>query len=381
MLQHILYSPAPDHCEMIAMLTHFALSIASSAIIATAALVLAFLRIPHGEQWDKLSRARWILFATFALLSISGYFKSSDKDTELLSLVTLCVASFQALLFTYTSSTLIAPTSFSLRKFILVLAAVILCSLLLVFSKLLFPSLYHILWPMALMAYTGQLVAHTCMFHQLACHVQANLEEYYDEDVGAHLHPVRLMFYSALIIGLMALAVSALPMNTLGYNFFVGCYTLYYLSVAITMVNYITDGFFFVQAAGYEAEEQTGTEQAECDIKTFVPALKIALDNWIEQKLYLKNDTSTDLIARQLGVTRQQLAAYMRSEYGMTFRSWRMRLRLQYAQELIVSDATIKLSQVYEMAGFNDRSNFHKEFCKFAGMTPQAYKNNYTTHK
>ncbi len=376
-----MYSTAPDHCDMITMLTHFALSIASSAIIATAALVLAFLRIPHGEQWSKLSRARWILFATFALLSLSGCFKSSDKDTELLSLVTLCVASFQALLFTYTSSTLIAPTSFSLRKFILILAVVILCSLLLVFSKLYFPLLYRILWPISLLAYTGQLVAHTCMFHLLAHHVQTNLEEYYDEDVGVHLHPVRLMFYSALIIGLIALTISALPMNTLGYNFFVGCYTIYYLSVAITMVNYVTDGPFFVQAAGYEAEEHTRAEQAECNIKTFVPALKIALDHWIEQKLYLKNDTSTDLIAHQLGVTRQQLAAYMRSEYGMTFRSWRMRLRLQYAQKLIVTDATIKLSQVYEKAGFNDRSNFHKEFCKFAGMTPQAYKNNYTTHK
>ncbi len=372
-----MYSPATDHSEMIDMLTHFTLSIISSAIIATAALVLAFLRIPHGEQWNKLSRARWILFATFTLLSISGYFKVSDSDTALLSFVTLCVASFQALLFTYTSSTLIAPASFSLRKFILLLAIVILCSLLLVFSKLFIPSLYPILWPIALLAYTGQLAAHTCMFHRLARHVQGNLEEYYDEDVGAHLHPVRIMFYSALVIGIMALAVSALPMNSICYNFFVGCYTLYYLSVAITVVNYVTDGPFFVQAAGYEAKEQTKSEQTECDISAFVPALKIALGRWIEQKLYLKNDTSTDLIARQLGVTRQQLAAYMRSEYGMTFRSWRMRLRLQYAQELIVSDASVKLSQVYEKAGFNDRSNFHKEFCKFAGMTPQAYKDKY----
>ena len=181
------------------------------------------------------------------------------------------------------------------------------------------------------------------------------------------------MFYSALIIGIMALAVCARPMDTMSYSLFVVCYTIYYLSVAITMINYIADGAFFVQASGYEAGKQTKTEQVECDISTFVPTLKIHLNRWIEQKLYLKNDTSTDLIARQLGVTRQQLAAYMRSEYGMTFRSWRMRLRLQYAQELIASD-TVRLSQVYEKAGFNDRSNFHKEFCKFTGMTPQAYK-------
>ena len=143
------------------------------------------------------------------------------------------------------------------------------------------------------------------MFHRLSHRVQANLEEFYDEDVGTHLHPVRLMFYSALIIGIMALAVSARPMDTMSYSLFVVCYTIYYLSVAITMINYIADGAFFVQASGYEAGKQTKTEQVECDISTFVPTLKIHLNRWIEQKLYLKNDTSTDLIARQLGVTRQ----------------------------------------------------------------------------
>ena len=70
---------------MIDLPTHFALSITSSAIIGTAALVLAFLRIPHGGQWDKLSHARWVLFATFAILSFSGYFKACAAVTSCIS--------------------------------------------------------------------------------------------------------------------------------------------------------------------------------------------------------------------------------------------------------------------------------------------------------
>lgn len=362
---------------MIDLPTHFALSITSSAVIGTAALVLAFLRIPHGGQWGQFSRARWVLFATYALLSFSGYFKVSDESPRLLALATLCVASFQALLFTYTSSVLIAPSHFSPRKFVLILVLITLCCLALALSMVLAPSLYGVLWPMALLAYAAQLVAHTRMFGRLARRVQANLEEFYDEDVNARLHPVRQMFYSALGIGILALAVSLLPMNNLCYNLFVACYTLYYLMVAITMVNYVADGRFFVQAADYEPAVPPRAEPSECDISTFVPALRTALDRWVEQRLYLETEMGTDLIASQLGVTRPQLAAYMRSEYGMTFRSWRLRLRLQYAQELIATDADVKLSQVYERVGFNDRSNFHKEFCKYAGMTPQAYRDKY----
>ncbi len=369
--------PAQPALQMIDLPTHFALSITSSAIIGTAALVLAFLRIPHGGPWSQFSHARWVLFATFGLLSFSGYFKVSDEAPQLLSLATLCVASFQALLFTYTSSVLIAPAHFSPRRFALILVLITLCCLALALAMLLSPSLYRVLWPMALLAYAAQLVAHTRMFGRLARRAQANLEEFYDEDVNVRLHPVRQMFYSALGIGVMALAVCLLPMNNLCYNIFVACYTLYYLMVAITMVNYVANGYFFVQAAEYEADAQPRSGQQECDTSTFEPALRTALDRWVEQRLYLETELGTDLIASQLGVTRQQLAAYMRSEYGMTFRSWRLRLRLQYAQELIASDRDVKLSQLYERVGFNDRSNFHKEFCKYAGMTPQAYRDRY----
>lgn len=363
--------------QMIDLPTHIALSITSSAIIGTAALVIAFLRIPQGGSWSQFSHARWVLFATFVLLSLSGCFKVSDEAPQLLSLATLSVASFQALLFTYTSSVLVAPAHFSPRKFALILALVTLCCLALAMVMLLSPPLYRVLWPVALLAYAAQLVVHTRMFGRIVQRAQTNLEEFYDEDVNARLHPVRQMFYSALGIGVMALAVCLLPMNNLCYNIFVACYTLYYLMVAITMVNYVADGHFFVQAAEYEPDAQPQAASCECAPSAFEPALRTALDRWVEQRLYLETELGTDLIASQLGVTRQQLAAYMRSEYGMTFRSWRLRLRLQYAQELIASDGDVKLSQLYERVGFNDRSNFHKEFCKYAGMTPQAYRDRY----
>lgn len=92
-----------------------------------------------------------------------------------------------------------------------------------------------------------------------------------------------------------------MPMDNLRYNIFVAGYTVYYLGVAITVVNYVTYGTFFVQAAGYEAPVGCMDEPSETEADAFVPDLKAPLGRWVERKAYLETDTSTDLIAGQLG--------------------------------------------------------------------------------
>lgn len=353
----------------------------SAAVVATASVVLACLAVPRGSHWGKLSQTRWFLVATYAVLALSGFYKVSLGQQVQSPMVLLCVASCQALLFTYSSSVLIAPGVFSPRRLTAVLLCIVLGMTLLALSHAFLPGLYAVLWPVALVAYVVQLVVHTHMFGRLARRTQANLESYYDENVTSRLYPVKRMFYSALGIGILALGATVLPITPWQYNGFVIAYTLYYLYVAIMVMNYSVYGHFFMQAADYDAARQPEVTLGEAVGSLVMPELKAAVDSWVEHRGYLEIDTGTDLIAQGMGVTRQQLAAYMRAEYGTTFRSWRMRLRLQYAQQLIVSGGDVKLSQVYEKAGFTDRSNFHKEFCKFSGMTPQAYRDKFAHRK
>lgn len=349
----------------------------SATIVATASVVLAFLTVPRGGHWYKLSYARWLLVVTYVVLAWSGYYKASLGHVVQSPLVLLCVASCQALLFTYSSSVLIAPGVFLPRRLTAVLLCILLGMVSLVLAHVFLPPLYAVLWPVALVAYVVQLVVHTVMFTRLARRSQEILETFYDENVTPRLYPVKRMFYSALGIGILALAATVIPLSLWLYNGFVIAYTIYYLYVAIMVVNYSVYGHFFMQAADYVADARTQTEPVDAGGAQRVPDLKTALDGWVKRKGFLETDTGIDLIAENLGVTRQQLAAYVRGEYGTTFRSWRMKLRLQYAQHLLTSDHGMKVSQVYEKAGFTDRSNFYKEFCKFAGMTPQAYRDKY----
>lgn len=348
----------------------------SAAVVATGSVMLACLQLPHGAHRDRLLQARWVLAATYAVLALSGFYKVSLGHVVQSPLVLLCVASFQALLFTYSSSVLIAPGAFSPRRLTAILVCILFGTVVLVLSNVFLPRLYAVLWPVALVAYVVQMTVHTVTFTRLANRVQENLESYYDEDVTRRLYPVKGLFYSALFIGVLAFCATVMPLTLWTYNGFVISYTIYYLYVAVMVVNYSVYGRFFMQAADYDAASQS---EVMCDDEmgsVTKPELREALASWVDRRGYLDTDMGTDLIAEELGVNRQQLAAYMRAEYGMTFRSWRLRLRLQYAQKLIAS-GKIKLSQVYEHAGFSDRSNFYKEFSKFSGMTPQAYHDKY----
>lgn len=139
-----------------------------STIIGTAVVFLALTRIPREERWMKISRARWILFATFVILAVSGYFKVSDEDPELLSLTTLCVASYQALLFTYTASVLISPAGVSRIRFTTVFVVITFMVILLAAFKVFLPVAFRVVWALAVVACCILLGIHTIMFRELS---------------------------------------------------------------------------------------------------------------------------------------------------------------------------------------------------------------------
>lgn len=354
--------------------THYILSVVSSAVIGTAAVMLALTRIPRKQHWARLSRARWILCATFAILAASGVFKVSDEDPQLLSSVTLCVASYQALLFSYTASVLLSPVSQPFRWPAVMLVPVSAFAAVIFGAKFVVPTEFPYVWAVGVIAYGVQLAAHTLFFQRQMEGARSRLEHFYDDNVDSHLRPVSRFFYSALGIGVLAGAVSLMPMGNTAYNVFVAIYTLYYVWVAVALVSYCIDADFFILPSEREASPDGGEDSPAHPSAASSAALRLALDAWVARREFVHGDTGTDMIAEQLGVTRQQLAAYFKSVHHTTFRSWRLKLRIGYAEQLIREQPDLQLSHLHEMVGFNDRSNFHNEFKRFTGMTPQAYR-------
>ncbi len=355
--------------------THFMLSVASSAVIATVAVTLALVRLPHAKGWRRSNAARWTLVASFITLAASGCFKVGDDTRQLMSMATICVGSYQALLFAYTATVFIAPPAVTVRRTATLFAAITAAACALWGTMTWLPQYGTAALVAAIAAYCVQLCAHTARYRKVEAEARAKLEAFYDEDVDHRLRPVNRLFYSALCIGVMAAACAAIPMSNLCYDVFVAIYTLYYVWVGAMVINYFIGGDFFVKAAerlpagnAAPAKARPARDSSETE------AIGKAIAGWVERRGYTQCDVGTDQIALELGVTRQQLASYFQATYHTTFRSWRLRLRLEEAQRLIRETPGLKVSQLHEMVGFNDRSNFHNKFVELTGMTPKAYQ-------
>ena len=126
-------------------------SLLSSTAIGTAVVLLSVYRIPKMERWAQISQARWILVGSFTLLVISGFFKIDEELSNLISTITLCVASYQALLFSYTASVMLTR-SISSRTIVWALVLITLFTCLLFVAKLSMLALFPYLWCFAAIA-------------------------------------------------------------------------------------------------------------------------------------------------------------------------------------------------------------------------------------
>ncbi|MGN0213434.1 MAG: helix-turn-helix domain-containing protein [Muribaculaceae bacterium] len=364
-------------------------SLLSSTAIGTTAVVLAMVHIPQKARWEPISRARWILVVTFGILAISGCFKIDEETPKIINMVTLCVASYQALLFTHTASIMLTQSK-STRITVWAFCFITLFVILLVVTKFVIPLLYPYVFLLASAAYCVQLAVHTIVFRRQVKATAAKLEVYYDENVDYHLSPIKKFFYSALGIGILAAIAALTPIHPWGYNVFVLIYTLYYIYVVVSIMNYCIDGDFFLLPdedsthsgaceftfpAPAFADELVDDGGVEFDNKDpMYQALEDALKAWVARREFIKVDVSTDQVAKQLSVTRQQLVGYFKTAHNTTFRSWRQQLRVKYALSIIRNCPNLPLTLLHEQVGFNDRSNFYSAFRKYTGITPQEYK-------
>ncbi len=85
------------------------------------------------------------------------------------------------------------------------------------------------------------------------------------------------------------------------------------------------------------------------------------------------NDCSLKSWAHKVHSTERTLARHCQSELGMSFTEWRLRMRYLHAMQLLEQGKAVK--EVALTLGYNQASPFISMFKKYAGQTPEQYKN------
>ena len=96
---------------------------------------------------------------------------------------------------------------------------------------------------------------------------------------------------------------------------------------------------------------------------------------WVDEKGYRQPDHSISETAQRMGTNSVSLYRYCIS-LGTDFRSWRTRLRILDAQELLLAEPDTPVSLIARRVGIVDRSNFNRLFRAQTGLTPDQWRKN-----
>lgn len=87
----------------------------------------------------------------------------------------------------------------------------------------------------------------------------------------------------------------------------------------------------------------------------------------------MQDDQTVEEIAAELGISHAMMKWYFTNRMHTTFRTWRIELRVAEAKRLLGEEG-VSTAMVHKMVGIADKSNFHKHFHKYVGMTPREYQ-------
>ncbi|ANS74515.1 AraC family transcriptional regulator [Paenibacillus yonginensis] len=93
-------------------------------------------------------------------------------------------------------------------------------------------------------------------------------------------------------------------------------------------------------------------------------------------QIHFRRDLSLDDLAEQMNLHPNYISSLFKKETGHTFINYLNMLRIQAAQELLMSNSELSVSAIGQQVGYDSKHYFSKVFKKYTGTTPGAYRNN-----
>lgn len=371
---------------------------ASAFMVAMLGGMLATTTIHQEEGLEKLRKARNIIVPSYfvlALLSVLCCFTGYDSRIEPVS--TLFVASYQALLFTMSMIVFIRPAEVRWKTVGKQAGGITVVGVIL-FGAMMFTDYFSGLFYVSLVAYIAQLLFYTWKFMQAYRKTVQEVEDYYDDEEESRLTWVKAGFYSALVIGIMAIVIMFRPGL---YMLFVPLYVAFYGFMVMWFINYyhkmkfafpviavpqdsadakncictvtaVVPETFFEETGNATIASDAGEEATAFEMKRL---LKERLQRYIDEKEYCQKDVPSSIVIDSFGINQSFFRQYMKDHYRMDFRPWRKELRLREAARLFTEHPEYSIDKICEMVGYNDSGNFNRDFKKMTGMTPRCYSN------
>ena len=367
---------------------HYALLFLDTAIVvscAVMALVFLILPLPQNKGLHKYRISLRFLAGAYMIMALvkTSAIVFNVAIVNLIPMDGLVIASFQAPLFTFALITLINPQSIKKCYFCTQLIPILIFVFVFIladykwgnpsirtFAELRLNALQPtvIIRELFLLYYVYQLVYLIRIFSLHKNIYEKSIDNYFAENFHLQLAGVRQYFYSALIVGVLALT-SCFILSPLWMVIFEISYSLFYVIFGLYYIQY-PNKFTHIEPAIYPVISSTE--------KPINNKKRLVWDDFrhhvITNKYYLKPGVTIEDMAQYLKIGRTTLSTFINTEEKMNFNLWINSLRVEEAKCLLIDYPDYNLTQIAELIGYSEPSNFSRQFKLITNESPSVWR-------
>ena len=370
------------------------------------AVLLMLINIPHSDYSVKLKNSKLAIVVSFLICSFMMFYAMSQYgseaiwDWEMFMMLTIyIVVHFSTSIISYSMIALLKTEKHRGERYFVpgLFVSALVAFMLLESYKSANMTYFWFICIIALTAFLIQSITYIVYFDRAYKHSLKELENYYDEDESHKIKWVKFCYVISMLTNLFVLVYLGLYW-WLDYKMEVASlYTLWYLIYMLYLSsNYISfigshrlvlDAFAHKTLSGEDLINKINENKRRKGKKqTDSPAplnavnegefrkLERSLDIWVQEKRYTEYDKSREEIAKELNTSKEVLHHYFLMRKGMDFKTWRTMLRIEEAKRLLLDNKDASINMIAEVAGFSDRSNFHRQFVKIVGCSPKQWR-------
>ena len=356
---------------------YFIIMAASVTCMLLTGLIFFAINIPQDNRSVKLRSAKRALAIACMVMAVGNgiqlFLDPQGGSDELTGLITLLIGYAQAMLFTMTAMVLISPGEVTARRVWTQSLIIASADVVLLLAYFLLPhGAFLFFYIIGIAGYVAQLAFYTQWYLRNYRKFRMQISSYYEEEeIDRRLRWIQLVFWTELTIGI---AVMVLFFGETSIDMWLTpVMALIYACYAVWFVNYMIETPLILPAL-YSTAKETTEEMPAAATGKLEDVSSERLEQWIQEKRFLDTETSIKDIAREVGMTVDQMHQYFREVVGEEFRTWRIQRRIEEAQRLLAELPDCPTAQIGRMAGFNDRSYFYQQFTRFAGVSLQDYR-------
>lgn len=216
-------------------------------------------------------------------------------------------------------------------------------------------------------------------FYRLYHQTLRRADNFYSDNISKRLKWIPVTVYIIILLVLIFTVLSIVTNISYIPLFLlmgISVYTAIFISLQNHMVNIAKMKELLITSEQSESapddSEQPKSETIESESRES-RAVKMKLDEWIENRGFTKQGLTLDDLAQELGTNRTYISSYINSFYNLTFRGWIASMRIEYSKELLLQNEELSASMIAIKVGYSPNA-FIKIFTKTEGMPPLQWR-------